>query len=64
MVGNSATVMFEGTGPSADNVVTEFRILIELFQGGSFVVQEEFMCSSPSSASMPATCTVDPGKST
>ena len=63
VVGNSVTVMFEGTGPSADNVATDFRILVENAVLGVFEVQEEFPCSNTAAASIfNATCTVDAGK--
>lgn len=29
VVGNSATVMFEGTGPSSNNVVSDFRVILQ-----------------------------------
>ena len=28
--GNTATVMFEGTGPSPDNVVTDYRVILQI----------------------------------
>ena len=65
VVGNSATVMFEGTGPSAGNVVTDFRILVDLFNPatGVFDTQHEFPCSDTAAASpFTATCVVEAGK--
>ena len=65
MVGNSATVMFEGTGPSAGNVVTDFRILVDLLNPttGVFITQHEFPCSDTAAAPpFTATCVVDAGK--
>ena len=65
VVGNSATVLFEGTGPSAGNVVTDFRILVDLLipATGMFETQHEFPCSNTGAASpFTATCAVEAGK--
>ena len=65
MVGNSATVLFEGTGPSAGNVVTDFRILVDQLNPATemFETQHDFPCSNTGAASpFIAICDVDPGK--
>lgn len=68
--GNTATVMFEGTGPSPANVVTDFRVILQIRreapQTGFMNVGERF-CSDvatpgvigPPALGMTVQCLVD-----
>ena len=62
VIGNSATVMFEGTGPSVDNVVNEFEITIQM----GINVGDPFLCSEAASApsQFTVTCSIDDGTAT
>ena len=63
VVGNSATIYFEGTGPSVDNVVRDYDIRIEERQAdGEFVrLGDIFQCSDTSSAPISVQCSVETG---
>ena len=45
IVGNTVTVMFEGTGPSPTNLASEYRVLFEQEVGGSYMVLQDVECS-------------------
>ena len=62
VIGNNATVMFEGTGPSVDNVVTDFEIEIQMPPGVN--VGGVFLCSGAATSApsqFGVTCSVDDG---
>ena len=65
VIGNSATVMFEGTGPSVDNVITDFEIRIQRDTGRELNdVGSPLMCSTAATDAFPPftiTCSVDNG---
>ena len=65
VVGNTATLMFEGTGPDVNNLANDFDIVIEEIQpNGLIVVRATVVCSSASPAPSPFTvsCSVNTGK--
>ena len=64
--GNSATVLFEGTGPSVDNVVTDFGLSIRRASAtGEFDnIVTGLMCSTAATQApspFTVTCSVDNG---
>lgn len=65
VIGNTATVMFEETGPSMDNVVTDFRIALQREQDfGTGTVEQEILCSQANGALLTfgVSCTVNTGE--
>ena len=64
VVGNTATVMFEGTGPISTNVISDFLIEIQRVQpNGSIMELDVFLCSTAApSPPYTATCQVDAGE--
>ena len=69
VLGNTATIMFEGTGPAfptADNLVTQFNVEIEQqLPNGAFMTRTVVDCATASQNPSPpfsVTCSVDPGE--
>ena len=69
VVGNTATVMFEGTGPSADNVVTDFDLRIRRERETEPGIFDDIVvgptCSTAATETPPPftmTCSVDDGR--
>ena len=64
--GDTATIMFELTGPDAANLATEFRILLQEINpdDDTGTVLTDITCATASSADPPftVTCDFDPGK--
>ena len=46
VVGNTATVMFEGTGPSAANVISDFIIRFQQRIDSRFMTIRRVLCSA------------------
>ena len=66
VVGNSATIMFELTGPTFNNLATNFRILLQAIPpGGSSAVDiDDVTCSTIGQLGSPftGTCDLDTGE--